>query len=130
MCTVTNVALFYSSLMSCLLVVLGRYFLNDFGWFQLPLLLPVARFNSTRHVFLLLKSIYFRIFPASFLITILLYETATYINNNNYNYNYYYYYCLLLTPVPLQIVLRRNSSCRDRSALIGVVLELYVKKYI
>jgi hypothetical protein len=71
MCAVPSMAVFSSSLMSCLPLryTLLRYFLNDFEMFLVaPRVTGVTfAFNSTYAVFLLLRSLYFRIFSAYFL---------------------------------------------------------------
>jgi len=82
MCAVPNMAVLCSSLTSCLPAKLLTYFLNDF------VIVPVAPIRTgITFVFTfrmccisVVRSLYFRILSASFLITFLFPEIATYIN--------------------------------------------------
>ena len=82
MCAVPNMADFFSSLTSCFPGMLLTYFLNDFET------VPVASvFTGITSVFTfhmgfisIVRSLYFRIFSAYFLITFLSPEIATSIN--------------------------------------------------
>ena len=66
---VPNMDIFCSSLISCFRDRLCGYFLSDFRWFQLPLLLLAS-----------LLFLYFRIFSPSVLITLLSSEVSTSIS--------------------------------------------------
>jgi hypothetical protein len=82
MSAVTNIVVFRSSLISCFSGILLRYFLNDYG------LVPVAPvitgitfvFTFCMQCISLVRSFYFRIFSASFLITIPSSEISASIN--------------------------------------------------
>ena len=81
MCAVPNMAVFCSSFTSCFPGTLLTYFLNNF---QIVSVDPITRitFSFTFHkrCISIVRSLYFRIFSASFLITFLSPETATSIN--------------------------------------------------
>ena len=79
MCTVPNMAVFCSSLTACLLGILLMYFLNDF---RIVLVAPIITGITFVFTFLvccisILRSLYFRIFSASLLITFLSPEIVT-----------------------------------------------------
>ena len=82
MCAVPNMAVFCSSLTSCFPGMLLTYFLNDFE------IVPVAPFiTGVTFVFIfhmrcisIVRSLYFRIFSAFFLVTFLSPKIATSIN--------------------------------------------------
>ena len=81
-CAVPNMAVFCSSLTSCLPGMFLTYFLNDFE------IVPVAPiiagitfvFTFRMRCIYIVRSLYFRIFSASFLITFLSSEIVTSIN--------------------------------------------------
>ena len=75
MCAVPSMAVFWSSLTLCFLGILLTYFLNDFE--RVPVA-PVI--TGITFVFFIVRSLYFRIFSASFLITFLSPEIAKSIN--------------------------------------------------
>ena len=73
MCTVPNMAVFCSSLTSCFPGMLLTYFLNDFEIVPFALIITGITFVFTFHMrcISVVRSLYFRIFSASFLITFL-----------------------------------------------------------
>ena len=88
-CAVPNMAVFRSSLTSCFPVMLLTYFLNDFEIVRVAPINTGLTFVFTLHMrfISIVRSLYFRIFSASFLITFLYPEIAKSIN-----YYYYYYF--------------------------------------
>ena len=82
MCAVPKVAVFCSSLTSCFPGMLLTYFLNDFEIFPVTPIITGITFVFTFHMgcISVVRSSYFRIFSASFLITFLSPEIAMSIN--------------------------------------------------
>ena len=82
MCAVPNMAVFCSSLTSCFPGVLLTYFLNDFEIVPVAPIITGIAFVFTFHMrcISIVRSLYFRIFSASFLITLLSLAIATSIN--------------------------------------------------
>jgi len=84
MCAVPNMAVFCSSLTSCFLGMLLTYFLNDFEIVPVAPIITGITFVFTFHMRCIyeyiVRSLYFRITSASFLITFLSPEIATSIN--------------------------------------------------
>ena len=82
MCAVPNMAVFWSSLTSCFPGMLLRNFLNDFEIVPVALMITVITFVFTFHMrcISIVRSLYCRIFSASFLITFLSPEIAMSIN--------------------------------------------------
>ena len=80
MCAMPNMAVFCSSLTSWFPVMFLTYFLNDYEIVPVAPIITVITFVFTFHMccICIVRSLYFRIFSASFLIT--------------YYYYYYYYY--------------------------------------
>ena len=74
MCAVPNMAVFCSSLTSCFPGMLLTYFLNDFEIVPFAPVITGITFVFTFHMscISIVRSLYFRIFSASFLITFLL----------------------------------------------------------
>ena len=74
MCAVPNMIVFYSSLTSCFPGMLLTYFLNDFDTVPLAPIITGITFVFTFHkrCISIARSLYFRIFSAPFLITLLL----------------------------------------------------------
>jgi len=81
-CTVPNMAVFCSFLTSRFPGVLLTYFLNDFEIVPVAPIITCIAFVFTFHVrcISIVRSLYFRIFSASFLITFLSPEIAAFIN--------------------------------------------------
>ena len=75
MCAVPNMAVLCSSLTSCFPGVVLTYFLNDFEIVPVALIITGITFVFTFHMrcISIVRSLYFRIFSASFLITFLPY---------------------------------------------------------
>ena len=98
MCAVPNMAVFCSSLTSCFHGMLLTYLVNDFEIVAVAPIFTGITFVFTFYVrcISIVRSLYFRIFSASFLITFLSPEIATSINVHGpfsfYYYYYYYYY--------------------------------------
>ena len=82
LCAVPNMAVFCSSFTSCFPGMLLTYFLNDYEIVPVAPLITGITFVFTFHMrcISVVRSLYFRIFSASFLITFLSPETATSIN--------------------------------------------------
>ena len=82
MCAVPNMAVFCSSLTSCFLDMLLAYFLNDSETVPVAPIITGITFVFTFHMrcISIIRSLYFRIFSVSFLITFLSPEIATSIN--------------------------------------------------
>ena len=82
MCAVPNMAVFCSSLTSCFPGLLRTYFLNDFEIVPVAPITTGITFVFTFHMrcIHIVRSLYFRIFSASFLVTFLSPEIATSIN--------------------------------------------------
>ena len=82
MCAVPNMAVFCSSLTSCFPYMLLMYFLNDFKMVPVaPIIIGITlAFAFHMHHISIVRSLYFKIFLASFLITFLSPEIATSIN--------------------------------------------------
>jgi len=82
MCAVPNMAVFCSSLTSWFPGMLLTYFLNDFEMVPVAPIITGITFVFTFHMryISVVRSLYFRIFSASFLITFLSPEIATSIN--------------------------------------------------
>ena len=74
MCAVPNVAVFCSSLTSCFPGMLLTYFLNDFEIVPVAPIMTGITFVFTFHMrcIYIVRSLYFRIFSASFLITFII----------------------------------------------------------
>jgi len=84
MCAVPNMAVFWSSLTSCYPGMLLTYFMNDFEIVPVAPIITDITFGFTFHMrcISIVRSLYFRIFSASFLITFLSPEIATSINKH------------------------------------------------
>jgi len=82
MCAVPDMAVFCSSLTSCLPGMLLTYFLNDFEIVPVTPIITGITFAFTFHMHCIsiVRSLYFRILLVSFLITFLSPETAMSIN--------------------------------------------------
>src|SRR5215813_9257991 len=82
MCAVPNMAVFCSSLTSWFPGMLLTYFLNDFEIVPVAPIIPGITLAFTFHMrcISIVRSLYFKIFSASFLITFLSPEIATSIN--------------------------------------------------
>ena len=82
MCAVPNMAVFWSSSTSCFPVMLLTYFLNDFELVPVAPIITDITFVFTFHMrcIYFVRSLYFLIFSACFLITFLSPEIATSIN--------------------------------------------------
>jgi len=89
-CAVPNMAVFCSSLTSCFPGVLLTYFLNDFEIVPVAPVITGITFVFTFHVrcISIVRSLYFRIFSASFLITFLSPEIATLLT---YMFSFHYH---------------------------------------
>ena len=120
MCAVPNMAVFWSSLTSCFPGMLLTYFLNNCEIVPVAPIITGITFVFTFHMrcISIVRSLYFRIFSASFLITFLSPEIATSINIHVpfslslimsgficYYYYYYYYYLLQLSFHSVAVVL-------------------------
>ena len=92
MCAVPNMAVFWISLTSCFPGMLLMYFLNDFEIVPVATIITGITFVLTFHMSYIsvVRSLYFRIFLAPFLIRFLSPEIA--ISFNIHYYYYYYYY--------------------------------------
>ena len=99
MCAVPNMAVFCSSLTSCFPGMLLTYFLIDFEIVPVAPVITGITFVVTFHMrcISIVRSLYFRIFSASFSITFMSPEFATSINIHYYYYYYYYYISLSST---------------------------------
>ena len=84
MCAVPNMAVFCSSLTSCFPGMLLTYFLNDFEIVPFTPVITGINFAFTFHMCCIstVRSLYFRIFSASFLITFLSPAIAKSINTH------------------------------------------------
>ena len=82
MCAVPNMVVFCSSLTSCFPGMLLTYFLNNFEIVPVAPIITSITFVFTFHMrcISIVRSLYFRIFSASFLITFLSPDIATSIN--------------------------------------------------
>ena len=82
MCAVPSMVVFCSSLTSCFPCMLLTYFLNDFKVVPVAYIITGVTFVFTFHMrcIYIVRSLYFRIFSASFLITFLSPEITTSIN--------------------------------------------------
>jgi len=82
MCSVPNMAVFCSSLTSWFPGMLLTYLLNEFEIVPVASIITGITFVFTLHMrcISIVRFLYFRIFSASFLITFLFPENATYIN--------------------------------------------------
>ena len=82
MCALPNMAVFSSSFTSCSPGMLLMYFLNDFEIVPVAPIVTVITFVFTFHMrcISIVRSLYFRIFWASFLVIFLSPEIATSIN--------------------------------------------------
>ena len=82
MCAVSSMAVFWCSLTSCFPGMLLTYFLNDFEIVPVVPIITGITFVFTIHVrcISIVRSLYFRIFSAYFLITFLSPEIAASIN--------------------------------------------------
>ena len=82
MCAVPNMAVFWSSLTSCFPDMLLTYFLNDFEIVPVVPIITSIAFVFTFHMrcISIVRSLYFRIFSASYLIIFLSSQIATSIN--------------------------------------------------
>ena len=114
MCAVPNMAVFCSSFTSCFPGMLLTYFLNDSETVPVAPIITGITFVFTFHkrCISVVRSLYYRIFSASFLVTFLPSEIATSINIHYYYY-YYYYYLLQLSfhsvAVVLTLVTNKNK---------------------
>ena len=83
-CAVLSMAVFCISFISCFSDKLFRYCLSDFEMLPVTLFITDVALVFTFHVrcFSIVRSLNFRIFSASFLITFLYSEIATYINTH------------------------------------------------
>ena len=99
-------AVFCSSLTSCFPGMLLTYFLNDFETVPLAPAITRITFVFTFHMrcISVVRSLYFRIFSASYLITFLSPEIATSINI------YVPFSLLLLLLLPIVTILRKKPS--------------------
>ena len=86
MCAVPNMAAFCSYFISCFLGMLLRYFLNDSEMLPVAPIITGITFVFTFHMssISIVKSLYFSIFSASFLITLLL-QILTYKHHPTYD---------------------------------------------
>ena len=84
MCAVPNMAVFYSSLISCFPGMLFRYFLNNFEMVPVAPIITDITFVFTFHMccISIVRSLYFRIFSASFFITFLSPQISTSVNTH------------------------------------------------
>ena len=83
MCAVPNLAVFCSSLSSCFAGMLLKYFLNDFEIVPVPIITGITFVITFQMPCIsIVRSLYFRIFSVSFLITFLSPEIATSINKH------------------------------------------------
>jgi len=107
MCAVPNMAVFCSSFTSWFPDMLLMYCLNDFEMVPVaPIITGITLvFTFHMHCIYIVRSLYFKIFSASFLITFLSPEIATSINIHVhfslswiiiYYYYYYYYNCKIM----------------------------------
>jgi len=82
MCAVPNMAVFWSSLTSWFPGMLLTYFLNDFEIVPVSTIITGITFVFTFHMcsISIVRSLYFRVFSASFSVTFLSPEIATSIN--------------------------------------------------
>ena len=82
MCAVPNMAVFWRSLTSCFPGMLLTYFRNDFEIVPVAPIITSITFVFTFHMrcISIVRSLYFRIFSASFLITFLSPKIATSLN--------------------------------------------------
>ena len=146
MCAVPNMAVFCSSLTSCFPGMLLTYFLNGFEIVPVAPIITGITFVFTFHMrcISIVRSLYFRIFSASFLITFLSPEIATAINIHvpfslsriimsgmlfgnssvslyllvpQYSYVYYYYYYYYYLP---------QLGCHTVAVVILQVYNVYV----
>jgi hypothetical protein len=90
MCAVPNMAVFCSSLTSWLPGMLLMYFLNDFEMVPVAPIDITLAFTFYMRCISVVRSLYFKIFSASCLITFLSPEIATSIHMHYYYYYYYY----------------------------------------
>ena len=106
MCAVPNMAVYCSSLTSCYPAVLFTYFINDFEIVPVAPIITGITFVFTLHMrcISIVRSLYFRIFSASFLITFLSPDI------------YYYYYRSYW-----QLCLRRRSAA---ARLLGLQVRI------
>ena len=93
MCAVPNIAVFCSSLTSRFPVMSLTYFLNDLEMVPVAPVITGVTLAFTFHMrcISIVRSLYFKIFSASFLIKFLSPGIATSINMHVYYYYYYYY---------------------------------------
>ena len=107
MCAVPSMAVFCGSLTSCFPGMLLTYFLNVFEIVPVAPVITGITYVFTFHMrcISIVRSLYFRIFSASFLITFLSPEIATYIN-------------ILL----LLLLLQHWSSCLNKREVRGKLL--------
>ena len=110
MCAVPNMAVFCSSLISCFPGMLLRYFLNDFGKVPAAAIIAGITFDFTLHMrcISVIRTLYFRVFSASFLVTFLSPEIA--ISNS--------------THVPLSL-----SQIMMSVLLLGMVLSVCICRF-
>ena len=129
MCAVPNMGVFCCSFTSCFPGMLLTYFLNDFEIVPVAPIITGITFVFTFHMHCIsiVRSLYFRILPASFLITFLSPEIATSINIHvpftlsgiimsslllrivlsvctcwfHNMFNYYYYFSEMITKTPI-----------------------------
>jgi len=94
MCKVPNMAVFCSSLTSWFPVMSLTYFLNDLEMVPVAPIITgiILIFKFHMRCISIVRSLYFKILSASFLITFLSPGIATSINKYYYYYYYYYYY--------------------------------------
>ena len=95
-CAASNMAVFCSSLISCFPGVLLRYFLDDFEIVPAVSIIADITFVFTFHMrcISIVRSLYFRIYSASFFITFLFPKTATSITIH-VPFHYHGLWCLV-----------------------------------
>ena len=103
MCAVHNMAVFRSSLTSWFPGMLLTYFLNEFEIVPVAPIITGITFVFTFHMHCIsiVRSLYFRIFSASFLITFLSPEIATSI----YMFPFHHHHCKRKTLNPIFMIL-------------------------
>jgi len=121
MCAMPNMAFFCSSLTSWFPGVLLTYFLNYFEMVPVAPIITGITFGFTfdMRCISIVKSLYFRIFSASFLITFLSPETATSINIHII-FHYHEILLLLLILLLLSLSLSLSLSLIKVSVFLGL----------
>ena len=137
-------AVFCISLTSCFRGMLLTYFLNDFEIVSFSPVITGITFVFTFHMrcISIVRSLYFKTFSASFLITFLSPEIAYYY----YYYSYYYYYFILLCCLHVQVICYKldgpgffpgrrfrysspRSDCRVLTGILQLLLWTYSAGY-